>query len=850
MLRFCDREVDCIEYCSLSGRDALNRANLLLYFLEDHKDAVVCVYDDFNSMEFMGIITYQSLNSSLSFRGSIQMECLILDEDIWENAHLYSAKHAERDDQNFLIPVIDQNGELICFAYEDSDANRELRQLRELSELPEAMQFSDIYPEYKCVIIHEYNELAFFFAEYLRHQNIMVQFEGMMCGDGGREECQVPNYECLHIYAEGTWQKKRNWKENLLRSVSVEFECVDKIYESNILSGNIEDGGGDWSWFIEKIGEEKEIVLIGTGIDSINAYDLLVANGIDILCFMSNNQRSGEYRLFGKKILSEIEIKSKTKRPIFIECDAKNSAWGFGKVDKYDYEGYRRNQQYFLLKDYTDIPIGSLKNVLKGKNVILLGNLNLCYNVGRLVKAAEKCNITYWDILDEHFENEIRLPRTNIETIGENDICILVEPQYISYDKKQQRAITEKKELYWYKIKEKNINNITDYFSKREVLISIQKNDTKKYTLSSLTPGAILLNISGHMSGNVFFKFILDGHPDIMTICDRVIINNLFFICMQLAEEKSEDILNTFWIIFDTIYAKEMLVKNRKIFEEKFRAWLAYKNTFTSQELFVIFHAVYREMCGGQIPDLRNMLIYYEDREEVSHVNRMNYEKWLNDEEVRGFSIDISRNAYVRMGSFLKHLDLTVGITYSSLRSTWDYMTYERKGENSPAHWRRIGVKFETLKTAPKETLLRLCNVLGIAWDDCLLETTRQGKTAEYPDRNGTIIGFDLKPVYNLYEEYFSDFDRFRINMIFSVVQSKFGYPCVSCLNFSDRQLQEMFLKKFRFESGMPDSEGQEGMKNRADFINKAYEYLRKAYREEIMQKNEDDSLYEDMNML
>ena len=57
-----------------------------------------------------------------------------------------------------------------------------------------------------------------------------------------------------------------------MRSVSVEFECVDKIYEENIKRGFIKDAAGDFTWLVEKLKDEKEIVIIGTGVQSLNAY--------------------------------------------------------------------------------------------------------------------------------------------------------------------------------------------------------------------------------------------------------------------------------------------------------------------------------------------------------------------------------------------------------------------------------------------------------------------------------------------------------------------------------------------------------------------------------------------------
>ena len=174
MVRFCDREVDCVEYSSLT------RAGILAYFLPDHKEDMLCVYDSFDAMGYVGVITYDSFKNSLSVNGAIKQEYVILNTDIWKNAREYFRYREKELMVDRLLPVLDEEYRLICFAYEDVDANREIRMLRELSEHSEALQFSDLYPEYQCVRIYEFNELAYFFAKYLESQNISVQVQGEM----------------------------------------------------------------------------------------------------------------------------------------------------------------------------------------------------------------------------------------------------------------------------------------------------------------------------------------------------------------------------------------------------------------------------------------------------------------------------------------------------------------------------------------------------------------------------------------------------------------------------------------------------------------------------------------------
>lgn len=62
------------------------------------------------------------------------------------------------------------------------------------------------------------------------------------------------------------------------------------------------------------------------------------------------------------------------------------------------------------------------------------------------------------------------------------------------------------------------------------------------------------------------------------------------------------------------------------------------------------------------------------------------------------------------------------------------------------------------------------------------------------------VSGFDLEPVYNTYENFFSEFDRLRLMIIDAPWRKKNGYSYVELNQFARKELQEMFLKKFRFE--------------------------------------------------
>ena len=205
--------------------------------------------------------------------------------------------------------------------------------LRELSENADALQFSDVYPQYTTVKIYDFNELAYFFAKYLESQNINVQVAGELW-DGffeGTEHQELAD-KCMTIYAEGTGRKKADWVDNLLESVCVEFEYVDRIYEANIKNQVFKDACGSIEELLKRLEKETEIVILGSGREAQDVYNFLTEHHIDICCFVNENYGERSHRMFGKEILSSLDVRMKYENPVFIECMSKHSVWGFGGI--------------------------------------------------------------------------------------------------------------------------------------------------------------------------------------------------------------------------------------------------------------------------------------------------------------------------------------------------------------------------------------------------------------------------------------------------------------------------------------------------------------------------------------
>ena len=104
-----------------------------------------------------------------------------------------------------------------------------------------------------------------------------------------------------------------------LRSVSPEFECVDKVYEANIQAGKIMNAEGEADVLLQRLKNEKEIIIIGTDAEAQDAYDLLLKNGVDICAFLEKEGKREGRRLFGKPVLEKVEIADRFADAVFIE---------------------------------------------------------------------------------------------------------------------------------------------------------------------------------------------------------------------------------------------------------------------------------------------------------------------------------------------------------------------------------------------------------------------------------------------------------------------------------------------------------------------------------------------------
>lgn len=714
---------------------------------------------------------------------------LHMDNKIWDNSkRILFGYDKEQNHTMNMLPVRDAAGTLVAYGYQDNEADRELRMIRELAGNKHALQFTDIFPECRKVTIFGCNELAVAFAEYLKTLGVSVSVIGRYWHYFGYETSNadfLPEGETdFVIYAEGIPQPNRNLCQSVQKSVSPEFECIDKIYEANVLEKRICDTIGDFDEFIRILKNESEIVILGTGGEAQDAYDLLMAHGIDICCFAETGQASR--RLLGKDVMSVADAIQRFRHPVFLNCRDTHGALGERWTEYFDYRGFERNKQYFLVRDYTDIPVSNLVHVLHGKNVLLTGDSRLCDLLTDYLNSIENGEI---DVKYIALSEKV--------SVNENDILCLVVADYKNGNRK---LVIERNQALSENLTKMGFVGYTTYFKCHRCFALIDRylnRNSEKYTLPDLLPKGILIGRIPPGSGNAFFSGVLDGHPEILHIPYSDFNNNLFYYCVRLASIDSDKVLQTFWTMYDEEAGnRERVFPEQDKFEVKMRSLLRLKNRFTSQELFIVFHIAYAEMFSDKaLSDLSDLIIYWEPH----FVGRNEFPflaLWLEDKEINGHTLVLRRNNIVRTGSICKRkvdkwevstpfhtMFLDESIWWDGFRLAYSY-------------WSEYKLRFEDIKVNPKNELMKVCKLMDISWSDSMLRTTKMGQPYEY---RGS-ADYDLKAVFTEYAEYLSVFDRFRISIASSPYQKRYGYAYYDCTKFSRRELRDMFLMPFLFE--------------------------------------------------
>lgn len=426
------------------------------------------------------------------------------------------------------------------------------------------------------------------------------------------------------------------------------------------------------------------------------------------------------------------------------------------------------------------------------RDIILMGNRLLCKDIERRL-TQEGCK----NVIQYKSVNDIAAYEAG------SKICVIAEPMTMVQigDESEAQRLVKKIKPYFKERIYLELNEMYCWIYERE----LEKRDCtlwKKWNIQS-----VVLGWSKGYSGNFFLDELLDGHPEILSIPHSIFSSQLWYFAHEMASYGNRQVERLF-----ECYKRQLSECKSDEFNEVFPDYVQFAEALENKimkerpesdiDYFMLVHVAYHEMIYGHYDCGIRRIIFWEPHRVRSDDKLRYFTGWFQTrvEEVK--VLNIVRDPIKACASRIKDLILHDLISYIN------FEVFERESrEVENCGDRLYCVRFEDLKQNPREQLGKICEWLGITWNESLMKTTYQGKSSSYDNGKYIVKDFDLRPVFNRYEEYFDEFDHYRLELLYSKVRKKYGYGEIDVHRFSWSEIENLFASPFKFERNLNDKE-------------------------------------------
>lgn len=328
------------------------------------------------------------------------------------------------------------------------------------------------------------------------------------------------------------------------------------------------------------------------------------------------------------------------------------------------------------------------------------------------------------------------------------------------------------------------------------------------------------------ISGSVFLQSLLDGHPQ---ICALPALYGQTLLCYwdTVKSLSKHEILTKFiadhpWYFEKTEFSVNFGLadmgpdKNEVacVDRERFTTYLyeeCASETVTRKDFIVGIFRAYNRALGRPIDD--NAWILY-----PIHCQPQQFAKQLADDFELVRFIHTVREPIQNVGSIANHVSKNRDWNRFSLLSCaigQIFCDHTVHAGNHPAHGLKPylpdaldqsvltrAVRLEDIHKNAPETLAKICNFINIPWNDCLLQSTFDGKL--WHNRPETIrqTGFGTKTITQKHEHLMNPFDRWRFGYLSQPFQAYYGYQHNKKASLLSRfYMPILMLAPFRMES-------------------------------------------------
>lgn len=533
--------------------------------------------------------------------------------------------------------------------------------------------------------------------------------------------------------------------------------------------------------------KKKNYIIYCASASGEDAAVRLLSMGLNVVAFLDNALEKQHKQLLDRTIYSYQECKEKYPEAIFIiASENRGTAYEIGL--ELEGDGYRYNDNYFILHELImgqTLPdsMDSWKLYLKDKQIVLIGEGYLC--------ELFQCNF--------HFGRFIECESTKIEEIHTR------YPDAFWVILTRGNSDFDKHELAYYRdlLLEKNIKNYTGYFSsffdycvEKRIYNYSPPKELGIYKIDKI----LFLKMSS-FSGSLFLNSIMAEHPNILYLGYSLWGFNIWTIVKKAAQAESPNIVD---------YIARMIIDYCRSIQVDFKWVDSYKNilrnyftqsSYTEKEIFLYIHLAYYEHVNGAAAPPGNYVVYMD-----IHSGELICDGVLSWLKAMGFQvmlIEMIRRPYMRLGSAIRYtIRDGMALPQSMISGVLPMMAMETIS-NVERQFPIIRLRFEDVKLYPADILKKLCFILEIPWPDTLINQVGNSLVGNYVVSDNVVKGFNTKPVYYSYDEYFDAFDKFRLDMIFREKNKAYGYSYVEEDKYPVRlaeDLESFFQIPFHFE--------------------------------------------------
>lgn len=524
--------------------------------------------------------------------------------------------------------------------------------------------------------------------------------------------------------------------------------------------------------------KSKNIIVYCVGSYGEEICVKLVALGYHVVCFCDGSLQNQKYIIMNRRVYSYKDCIRLFPDAIFVIANERY-ATALAIGENLEEDGYRKNETYFVATEmdakhfFKCSSVDGLRLILEDVPLILIGETYLCDMFQEWGKTYLRHEKIFCSLEEEIAIYHKRYPEA---------FWIVLVRGEIDVDRKKGNDLLE------LLIQRYGILRFSRYFlTHYDYCMTNSENAKSSVSDNRIKVNKCIFLKQSMYSGSLLIDSIFDSHPNILYLGFQQLGIQIWQIVKKvkkmpgnlLADAIADEILERkkdesiiYGILDEREEIQSWITSYRKILHKYFG-----QDTYTERDILINIHLAYYELLYGEYSEKQEPVIYMD-----IHSNDELHDTILCWLESMGFEIiliEMIRKPYMRLCSRIKY---TLGrdgfISPFEMLDCVELMSTELFSEEEKTK-KIIRIRFEDLKQYPVQILRKLCEEIGLQWSDTLLETTLGGKESTYVANGQKTTGFDLKPVYYPYEEYFNSFDKFRLDMVFSEKNKAYQYSYI-----------------------------------------------------------------------